>query len=63
MQLCFSPVPNVLYKFCPFIIYLVIDCGAELDQQEAVRHHRKDTQDGGEDDGQPNVGLVQSVPS
>lgn len=41
--------------------YLVIDGGAELNQQEAVGDHRKDTQSGGEEDGQPDVGLVEGV--
>lgn len=42
--------------------YLIINGGAELDQQETVGHHRKYTQDGGEKDGQPHIWLVQRVP-
>lgn len=42
-------------------MYLIIDGGAEVNHQEAVGHHREDAQDGGEEDRQPNVGLVQRV--
>lgn len=42
-------------------MYLVVDGGAELNKQETAGNNRKDTQDGGEEDGQPDVGLVQRV--
>lgn len=42
--------------------HLVIDGGPELNQQEAVGKHGENTQDGGEEDCQPNVGLAQRVP-
>ena len=41
--------------------HLVIDGGPELNQQEAVGKHRENTQDGGEEDRQPDVGLAQRV--
>lgn len=41
--------------------YLVIDGGAELNQQEAVGNHGEDTQGGGEEDRQPDVRLAQRV--
>ena len=34
----------------------------ELDGEEAVREDWEDTHRGGEEDGQPHVGLVQRVP-
>lgn len=33
------------FSLLQFQLYLVIDAGAELNQQEAVGNHRKDTQD------------------
>lgn len=42
-------------------LYLVIDGGAYLNQQEAVGNHRKDAKNGGEEDCQPNVRLVKGV--
>lgn len=43
------------------LCYLIIDGGAELNHQETVGNDGKDTQDGSEEDRQPNVGLVQGV--
>lgn len=43
------------------LCYLIIDGGAELNHQETVGNDGKDTQDGSEEDCQPNVGLVQGV--
>lgn len=43
--------------------YLVIDGWTQLDQQEAVGDHRQNTQCSGEQDGQPDAGLAQGVPS
>lgn len=37
---------------------LIIDGGAELNHQVTVGNDGKDTQDGSEEDRQPNVGLV-----
>lgn len=43
--------------------YLLVDGWTQLDQQEAVGDHRKNTQCSGEQDGQPYAGLAQRVPS
>lgn len=42
-------------------LYLVVDGGTDLNQQETVGDDRKDTQDGGEEDRQPNDGLAQGI--
>jgi len=42
--------------------YLVVDGGPQLDEGEAIGDHGQHTEDGGEQDGEPHVGLVQGVP-
>lgn len=44
-------------------MYLFVDGGTEPSQQETVGDNRKSTQDGGEDDRQPNDGLAQGISS
>lgn len=41
--------------------YLVVDGGTDLNQQETVGDDGKDTQEGGEEDRQPNDGLAQGI--
>lgn len=42
-------------------LYLLVDGGTESKQQEPVGDNRENTQDGGEEDQQPNDGLAQGV--
>lgn len=44
-------------------LYLFVDGGTESNQQETVGDNRKNTQDGGEEDRQPNDGLAQGTSS
>lgn len=44
-----------------FRLYLFVDRGTESNGQEPVGNDRKNTQDGGEQDGQPEAGLAQGV--
>lgn len=43
--------------------HLVIDGGPKHYKKEAESDHRQDTKEGGQEDGQPHVGLVQRVSS
>lgn len=43
--------------------HLVIDGGPKHNKKEAEGHHRQDTKEGGQEDGQPHVGLAQRVSS
>lgn len=42
--------------------HLVVDGGPKLNENEAESHHRQNTEEGCQEDGEPNVGLVQGVP-
>lgn len=44
------------------ISHLVVDGGSKLCPNEPVGHHGQHTEDGGEKDGQPDIGLVQGIP-
>lgn len=44
------------------VSHLVVDGRPKQDEKEAHGHHRQDTEEGGQEDGQPHVGLVQRVP-
>lgn len=44
-----------------FRLYLFVDRGTESNGQEPVGYNRKNTQDGGEQDGQPKAGLAQRI--
>lgn len=42
-------------------LHLLVDGGTDLNHQETVGDHRKNTQDRGEEDRQPNDGLAQGI--
>lgn len=44
-----------------FIAHLVVDGGPKQDENEAERHHRQNTEEGSQEDGQPHVRLVKRV--
>lgn len=52
-----------LFAVCIMCSHLVIDGGPKHNKKEAECHHRQDTKEGGQEDGQPHVGLVQRVSS
>ena len=41
--------------------HLVVDGGPKLNENEAESHHRQNTEEGGQEDGEPDVRLVQRV--
>lgn len=49
------------YSLCHVFSHLVVDGGSKLNENEAESHHRQNTEEGGQEYGEPNVRLVQRV--